>query len=133
MQDVSKILRDAYFAALSGLTYNSQGVELYEIPPQNAETPYVLIGEQSDTEESQKSCDGHNATLLFDIVSDYDGTYGTRDDVDQISNSILSASPSLSFGKIVVQTMDNVSYLTEILEGKTRIRKLLRMRYIIQE
>lgn len=134
MVDVSKPLRDKFYAALSGLTYNSESVNVYEVIPQDVSTPFIVLGNQTDSEESVKQCEGHNATITIQIFMDYPDTTGTKDDVDQISEDIFALDIDLSPDlKNVVGTLDMVDYLVENFNTFTRVRKVIVLRFIIAE
>lgn len=134
MVDVSKPLRDKFYTALSGLTHNGESVNVYEVIPQDAPTPFIVLDNQTDSEDSQKNCEVHDATITIQIFMDYPPTTGTKDDVDQISEDVFSADIDLlpDF-KNVVGTLDMVEYLTENYDTFTRVRKIIRLRFIIQE
>src|SRR5690625_4814652 len=92
MNDINKSLRDAYYSALSSITFNGSDVNVYEVMPQGADLPAILLSLQTDTDDSVKTDFGHDQTILIEVWQDYQGDFGTKDVVDTIANDILNIS-----------------------------------------
>lgn len=138
MNDINKSLRDAYYTALSSITFDGSAVKVYEVMPQNAGFPAILLSLQTDTDNSCKTNFGHDTTILIEVWNDYAGDFGTKDAVDNIGDDILNivigtGLDLLPSYKVVTSTLDNSTYLEENLDSVYRIRKQLRIRHQIEE
>lgn len=138
MNDINKSLRNAYYSALASITFNGSDVTVYEVMPQDAPLPAIMLSLQTDTDDSCKTDFGHDTTILLEVWNDYAGDFGTKDVVDDIGDDILNivigtGLDLLPSYKVVTSTLDNSTYLEENLDSVYRIRKQLRIRHRIQE
>lgn len=141
MQDVNYILRKAYFQALNGVvSWNVVPLPVYDkFAPNDAVYPYIILSTQTDVEDSVKNCQGHEATMLIDVVTGFTGEVNSAqmDNIcGQIQGIINPISPRIILGggfqlirtrKISDNTLESQNGVWKVL------RRLLRFDHIIHE
>jgi hypothetical protein len=84
-------LRKAYYQALSGITYNTQSVGVYdEIVPEGAVYPVIVLGNQISRGERSKDGFMRDSTIEISVIQKYDSSEGGKKEVNDISNIIIS-------------------------------------------
>ena len=143
MRDAINILKVKYYAALNGnVTINSATVPIYDgMAPDDAATPYIVLGDTTDVDESDKTHDGHNVTILVDCVDSAQGKGIDTTDINSMADQVLqqvrtrSASYldlSSTFKMVTANLVLNQS-LIEQSESQKYIRRLIRIRHLIYE
>jgi hypothetical protein len=84
-------LRKAYYQALSGITYNSQAINVYdEIVPSDALYPVIVLGNQMSRGERSKDNFMRDANIEVNIIQRYTSDEGGKKEVNDISNLIIA-------------------------------------------
>ena len=83
MNDIKTPLQTAVFSALSG-------INLYDIAPLTADYPYTEIGETIEIEDMDKDTFGQEVVMTFYIRDRFQGSTGSRVNVNNIKNTILT-------------------------------------------
>lgn len=84
-------LRKAYYQALSGITYNSQAVGVYdEIVPEGAVYPVIVLGNQISRGERSKDTFQRDSTIEISVIQRYDSSEGGKKEVNDISSLIIA-------------------------------------------
>lgn len=143
MIDVNTRVRQGYFQRLNGVVLLAgQPVLVYDTFASNdAIYPYIILSTQTDVGSGTKQSQGHEATMLVDIVTGFTGG-GTRMPLDTIAGQVLT----LINPQATVQQIDagpelqviNTQLLSDLtLEGQNGvykiIRRLLRFGHVIHE
>ena len=139
MKDPGYEIRKAYFNLLNGnLSLNGVNIPVYDRVPPEEKGHYVVISEQTATDESSKGCYSLDTTILFDVVTRYKKGGGKKD-ADMISNQITEAVivryyfPVLEGFKIYAVRLDNSNYLETLEPNNYTVRKLIRVRVYVQQ
>lgn len=144
MKDPSLSLRTAYYTALNGnITYNSSAVNIYDHIPQTEVYPYILLGNQTNVDDSDKEDFGTDHTLLVEIVSGYSKGYkgGGFTAVDTIGEDVLeliiTGTGHLDLSADSLNCFYSSLVLSENFQENTDThviyRKVMRIRHYIQE
>lgn len=90
-RDSAYDLRKAYFQALSGITYNSQAVGVYdEIVPEGAVYPVIVLGNQLSNGERSKDGFQRDSLIEVQVIQKYTSDEGGKKEVNDISNLIIA-------------------------------------------
>jgi hypothetical protein len=90
-RDCAYDLRKAYFQALSGITYNSQAVNVYdEIVPNGAVYPCIVLSDQLSRGLRSKDSFQRDTTIEVNIIQKYTSDEGGKKEVNDISNLIIA-------------------------------------------
>lgn len=84
MKDVKTPLQTKIFQVLNPL------IDLYDIAPVDAEYPHTEIGETIEIEDMDKDTFGQETTVTFYIRDRFQGSVGSRVNVNDIKNTILT-------------------------------------------
>lgn len=141
MQDVNYQLRKSYFQALNGVVvWNTLSVPVYDkFAPNDAVYPYIILSTQTDVEDSVKNCQGHDATMLVDVVTGFSGEVNSEqmDSIcGQIQGIINPINPRLTMdgGFQLIRTRKISDNTLESQNGVWKIlRRLLRFDHLIHE
>jgi len=141
MKDPGYSIRKAYYDALNTLiVINSQVVPIYDNIPDSANYPYIQISNVSMTDESTKNNFNSNCVVTIQIYTGTDGTSYSKKDADEISNSVmqilLNRTTRLDGGadfEIVTAILENATYLETQYDGFFEIRKIIRIRNIVEQ
>ena len=91
MKNASKSLRDAYYTALQGITYNGTSVPVYkDAPVQTVPDYFITIGSITEANEANDRDFMRPTEIVIDI-STRQYMYKNRDAVDAISESVTEA------------------------------------------
>lgn len=89
-KDCSYELRSAFYQALSGMTYNSQAVGVYdEIVPENALYPAVILCSQLSRADGNKDSFTYDTTFEINVIKRYTSDEGGKKEVNDITNIIV--------------------------------------------
>lgn len=125
MQDISTILRIAYFSLLSTIKIDNVLVPTYdEMVPLNAVNPiikgaecYILILDQSEQETTGTMCnDRENASITLKVVTKYPKGSGGKKLCEEISGQIQKLVRDRSFlnNLIIIGNVCNVDRITKV-------------------
>lgn len=90
-RDSAYDLRKAYYQALSGITYNSQAVGVYdEIVPEGAVYPVIVLGNQLSNGERSKDGFQRDSLIEISVIQKYTSDEGGKKEVNDISNLIIA-------------------------------------------
>lgn len=90
-RDSAYDLRKAYYQALSGITYNSQAVGVYdEIVPEGAVYPVIVLGNQLSNGERSKDGFQRDSLIEIQVIQKYTSDEGGKKEVNDISNLIIA-------------------------------------------
>jgi hypothetical protein len=90
-RDCAYDLRKAYFQALSGITYNSQAVSVYdEIVPSGAVYPCIVLSDQLSRGVRSKDSFQRDATIEICVIQKYTSDEGGKKEVNDIANLIIA-------------------------------------------
>ena len=106
--------------------------KMFDENPENEPYPYVVMGEISAKDWSDKFEDGMEVYSTIHVWSQYHG----RKEADQMSDGILQALTSSSLDlapnfRAALDRLDSYNLLVD-LDGKTR-HGILRFKYLIEE
>ena len=130
MQDINYSVRKAYYKALQGhVMIDSIAVEVYDkMAPNNAAYPYIILSTQTDVDDSVKSCQGHECTMLVDVVTGFNGAVKS-DILDDICGQILGLI-NPSFGRLTLtnnlQLISTKLISDNTIESQNDVWKILR-------
>jgi len=90
-RDCAYDLRKAYFQALSGITYNSQAVSVYdEIVPSGAVYPCIVLSDQLSRGLRSKDSFQRDTTIEICVIQKYTSDEGGKKEVNDIANLIIA-------------------------------------------
>lgn len=90
-RDCAYDLRKAYFQALSGITYNSQAVNVYdEIVPSGAVYPCIVLSDQLSRGLRSKDSFQRDTTIEICVIQKYTSDEGGKKEVNDIANLIIA-------------------------------------------
>jgi len=128
MKSPTLVLHDAQVVRIEAHT----GYTIYDENPQNAPYPYVVMGEITAKDWSDKLEDGMEVYSTIHVWSRYHG----RKEADEMADRILQAlsSSAISVGsnfRTALDRLDDYSLIVD-MDGKTR-HGILRFKYLIEE
>ena len=133
MRNIKPFIRKAYWTALNN-TISNKGlpVPCYDtFAPDNAEFPYILIGNQTQEDDKDNQEFNYITTIILDVVTAGLAPYG-RSDADFIADSILQIVCrypenylSLQVGKIVTAKLVQQASLSSITDTNIVHREIL--------
>lgn len=142
MIDVNTPVKAGIIQALSGLTFNSEPVKVYDDFNPNEESIYVLISEQTDSDNSNKSKFVTDGTVLLDIVH-HSTTETGFDTVDRIAKDILQtlqptpATNGVTLADAGLQLVrfrkSSSNTLSFKLSEESIMRRLIRYEYTVRQ
>ena len=108
------------------------GYAVFDATSENEPYPYVVMGEVTARDWSDKSADGTEVYSTIHIWSQYHG----RKEADQMSDAILQALTSSPLGlgaafREALGVLDSYNLIID-MDGKTR-HGILRFKYLIEE
>jgi hypothetical protein len=90
-RDCAYDLRKAYFQTLSGITYNSQAVSVYdEIVPNGAIYPCIVLSNQLSRGVRSKDSFQRDATIEICVIQKYTSDEGGKKEINDIANLIIA-------------------------------------------
>ena len=141
MNPPNKALQVAYYQALNGnISLDGSNVPVYDVVPDTADYPYLLLGSQSTLEDPTKDDFGYEIIMDVDVVTGFEGSFGGKSDVYDIAQSVINTIRtrtsnylSLSGYSMVATTLDSSFVLQEQYETHILYINKLRFRHKIQE
>lgn len=125
---------------LASVTYGTVTYAIYSIPPKNTAYNYILMYPPEITDDSCKDNYIYECTMLFDVVTS--GAVGKERGSWKAANSIVGQIldeiirqpiETSSYKSTVDPYVDSLNNLIEDVEGGVIMRKLLRIRFNIQQ
>lgn len=133
-------VRNAFAAALTGITYNTVPVPVYEDINPNDEKIYIIISTQTATEISTFSSFDFDCSILIDIVHKqaFSVTKYVVDTIAQTIHNRIKPTPStngLGVGSVEYLNVrvDNDSHLSLVTDTETIQRRLIRFSLKVNE
>lgn len=137
----SKQLQIAYYTALNGnITYGGSNVPVYDVVPQDADYPYIVLADQIVTDRpSTKDSYISDVIMQVDVVTGFEGAYGGKSMMYDISDSVIdiirTRAPyiSLTGFNLFKSTLDIASLVTNETETHILYINRIRFRHLIEE
>ena len=133
MRNIKKFVRKAYWQALNDtIVYKGANVPCYDtFAPDNASFPYILITNQTQSDDKDNQDYNYITTITLDVVTAGIAPYG-RLDADSIADSILQLVClypenylTMDIGKIVTAKLVQQSSLSSITDTNIVHREIL--------
>lgn len=122
------VLHRAQVARIEALT----AYKVFDENPENEPCPYVVMGEISAVEWSDKLEDGTEVYSTIHVWSDYHGRKEADEMADALTQAFTSSPLDLSPNfRAALDRLDGYNLLVD-LDGKTR-HGILRFKYLIEE
>ena len=138
--------RRALFTALSTITYGGVAVPVYQFPPMDAATPYILLADMDSFPLDDKDVFTQQVTTEIHVVTEFTGDYGGSIMADTILDSIMNllitkgvTTPDraklLTISGFIQSTctMQDQRYINEFDGKKKTVRAVLLINSIIDE
>ena len=138
----SRLLQVAYFQALNGnISYGGSNVPVYDVIPQGADYPFILLGSQFVNESNFNTTRQIvDVVMDVDITTGFQGSFGGKSQAYDISDQVVNRirkTPgtylSLSGFKILTSTLDSANILQDQDETHILYINKLRFRHIISQ
>lgn len=139
MKDPTDEILTGFYLALNGnLTYDEVNWPVYTIADEAQNYNYVLLDDVFLVDDMTKDKWISEGTILIDIVGGAMGKRGTLKGVNSICNQImlLTVKKDLTltnFAWVIKPYLDSVNIIKEDQETSIIIRKLLRLRFSVQQ
>ena len=133
MKNPGKYIREAYMAALTGLTYNGNTIAVYEfLPIETLPDNYVYINSIDYTQVGNNQLFIHTSSITLDVVTrqykkvDYDTVDGISQEVqDLILTHPFSTLQNADF-QFMNPTLESGRYLIEQDSATHYVRNIIR-------
>jgi hypothetical protein len=90
MKDPSNSIRQWIYNVLYGTVfYNTAPIPVYSFPPKDAAMPYIVIAEQSFTQDGTKDCYISSNEVTLEVYSSHTGNDATYKVVNAIAEDIM--------------------------------------------
>lgn len=123
-------LQKAIFTALnSDSTLGSLVTGVYDCIPDNTAFPYVVIGEETGTNNGTVTLDGLEYTVTIHVWSDYKGSYETKNIMARIYNLLHNQSIAVT-GASLVNIRQEFEQIVIDSDGVTR-HGIMRFRAVV--
>jgi hypothetical protein len=137
----SKQLQIAYYTALNGnITYGGSNVPVYDVVPQDATYPYIVLADQVVTDRpTTKDSYITDVIMQVDVVTGFEGAYGGKSMMYDISDSVIdiirTRAPyiSLTGFNLFKSTLDIASVIVNETETHILYINRIRFRHLIEE
>ena len=142
MKDPELILRTKLFERINNINVAGIGaIPAFDVVPKNQNYPYIYFGEYNFIEEGDKSAYGSRCTQLIEVVTGFKGDKSGSKQSDQITNAVVTAIRTRTSNKLdlspdfnlIITVIESINKLKEITESQTIIRKLIRVRFIVEQ
>ena len=146
MKDVGELIRTKLFQRLTGsLTYDGNPVTVYDSAGvlAGASEPYVLLSTFVSTElgEGSKESYGQEVSVLIEVCTRFDNSYGGKKMADVISNQVTELVRTRQDGYLdlspswyVVRTLlESTNTLEQLIDTGLLVRRLIRFTFKIQQ
>lgn len=141
MKIPSKELQTAYYQALNeNIIYDGQTVPVFDVIPPDTEYPYIVLGDQTIAEDTDKTSFGTEIVFTIQVVTGFEGIYGGKSEAYEISNDVIEAIRTRSgsylslngFNNYVTE-LDSSVILQEVTETHILFTNTIRFRHKIEE
>lgn len=138
MKDTGLPIRTAYTTFIKGLGYNCYDYKA----PDNASTPFIILGSQTQQEENVKNKFGYRSSINLDFTISFPDQWQGRKQLDQMVNTVLESLKPAP-GQVGVSISGFNIYGTNILTGydfppeqdnaQTIYRKVLTIEHLLEQ
>ena len=146
MKDVGELIRRKLYERLNGaIVIDLQEVRVYDSASVLAEAiePYILLSTFVSTElgEGSKSSYGQEVSVLIEIGTRFDNSFGGKLLSDRISNEVMELVRTRQDGYLdlspdwyVIRTlMESTNTLEQLIDTGVLVRRLIRFTFKIQQ
>lgn len=136
MKDCATILRKQYYDTIKAITVSAAPIQVYDaIVPDSAPNNYVLLNQQTESRQSNKTATIINATITIDVVHWQQRT-NAKKIVETYSNPILQAIDNikLSLGpdfEMISSRVSNTATSTQNTDERVYSIKSITFEHII--
>ena len=138
MRSVNTPLQQAYFTLLNEQVNVGGVIPIYDTIPSSPSFPYIQIDDNTKLDFVTKSSFGEEITQTLWIVDRYEGSFGSRLNVNSILDKvqqIIRARPNpfdINDYNVITNTLDIAVFSRERTETHTYLRYEVRFRHLIQ-
>ena len=146
MKDVGELIRQKLYERLNGaIVIDLQEVRVYDSASVLAEAyePYILLSTFVSTElgEGSKSSYGQEVSVLIEVGTRFDNSFGGKLLSDRISNEVMELVRTRQDGYLdlspdwyVIRTlMESTNTLEQLIDTGVLVRRLIRFTFKIQQ
>jgi hypothetical protein len=146
MKDVGELIRQKLYERLNGaIVIDLQEVRVYDSASVLAEAyePYILLSTFVSTElgEGSKQSYGQEVSVLIEVGTRFDNSYGGKLLSDRISNEVMELVRTRQDGYLdlspdwyVIRTlMESTNTLEQLVDTGVLVRRLIRFTFKIQQ
>jgi len=146
MKDVGELIRTKLFQRLTGsLTYEGNPITVYDSAGvlAGAAEPYVLLSTFVSTElfEGSKQAYGQEVSVLIEVCTRFDNSYGGKKMADVISNQVMELVRTRQDGYLdlspdwyIIRTlMESTNTLEQLIDTGLLVRRLIRFTFKLQQ
>lgn len=146
MKDVGELIRQKLYERLNGaIVIDLQEVRVYDSASVLAEAyePYILLSTFVSTElgEGSKSSYGQEVSVLIEVGTRFDNSFGGKLLSDRISNEVMELVRTRQDGYLdlspdwyVIRTlMESTNTLEQLVDTGVLVRRLIRFTFKIQQ
>lgn len=94
-----------YDRLASDLTLTSLGARVYDDVPQGTEFPYVVVGDETITDDGGKDFQGFDRLMSIDVFSRYSGNKEAKQIMDQVFNLLHDQPLTVSTQQLIVMRL----------------------------
>lgn len=131
---------EAFVTALSSIVYNATPIPVYSIPPDGELGNYIVVREPTNTELGCKIIIGHDATIQVDIITAFQGNFGTPLPAEEITDLVTEAikpNPghvlTVENFEMITLTLGNSIPDSNLFGDNRSYRRVLTWNFIIDE
>ncbi len=142
MKDPGVTIQQAYYTKLTSpaITVAGKTIPVYsDMAPAKTNRPYIVLGEQTLSDESDKTGFQTQMTQSVAVYTFFDGDRGSKKLANDIANEVMKRIRNRQFQvtgsdfNSITATLDSSASVVSSTSTQTIISKQLRFRHIIQE
>jgi hypothetical protein len=142
MKDPGVTIQQAYYTKLTSpaITVAVKNIPVYsDMAPAKTNRPYIVLGEQTLSDESDKTGFQTQLTQSVSVYTLFDGDRGSKKLANDIANEVMKRIRNRQFQvtgsdfNSITATLDSSASVVTSTSTQTIISKQLRFRHIIQE
>jgi hypothetical protein len=142
MKDPGVTIQQAYYTKLTSpaITVAGKNIPVYsDMAPAKTNRPYIVLGEQTLSDESDKTGFQTQLTQSVSVYTFFDGDRGSKKLANDIANEVMKRIRNRQFQvtgsdfNSITATLDSSASVVTSTSTQTIISKQLRFRHIIQE
>jgi len=141
MRTPSFALQEAYFNALDGqITIDGAVVPVYDVVPEGADYPYIVLADQIVRERNDKNTFGTDIIMQLDIVTGFEGAYGGKKQMYNITDAVINIIRTRSAGyfnlpgfNVYRTSLDLASFIQDETDSHILYINRIRFRHFIEE